>query len=166
MSGYTHAELIARSERLAKMEKDARLELLEAIGEKIEELAKEMRNCTITFADKDDKAFDRTMKTMMESKTISDNYKYLRLEIGLTKDTGDMGRVKNPIEASAKNQFSGKKSHEANARGDEQPPGAVAHKAKSSRKVDRGSKVGVLPGKRAGADGRDEKVQEATADPF
>jgi len=163
---YTIEELQKRSDRLEKMERDARLDLLEAFGEKITEISEQMRNTSIDFTDKDDKAFDRTMKTMVESKTISDNYKYLRLEIGITKESGDKERVTNPVEARASRQNVNRPAESGDGGGERQGAGKVPGVKTGAKTPDAGGKGrGIKSGaaKKAKGVGRDA---EDDGDPF
>jgi len=88
---------------------DPRGEMLMVLTEKMSQMAVQVKGTNIDFSDKDDKAFDRTMKTMLSFKELSETFKFLRNEIGIAQEKAGEGRgYKNPIEASAKRFSIGK----------------------------------------------------------
>ncbi len=90
-------------EWLERILKDPRAKLYQSIMKKIDEIADKMDGVEVTFDDKDDKSFDRVMKTIAESRDIFDNTKFLRNEIGIEKtETANTGRNTNPMEQTAK----------------------------------------------------------------
>ena len=90
-------------EWLEKLQDDPRADLLRSMIKKFQELSEQMDLATIDFTDKDDKAFDRVIKVMEKSRELSENFKFLRNDIGIerTKDEGSRG-YRNPMEQTAK----------------------------------------------------------------
>lgn len=90
-------------EWLEKLQDDPRADLLRSMIKKFQELSEQMDLATIDFTDKDDKAFDRVIKVMEKSRELSENFKFLRNDIGIerAKDEGSRG-YRNPMEQTAK----------------------------------------------------------------
>lgn len=90
-------------EWLEKLQDDPRADLLRSMIKKFGELSEQMDAASIDFTDKDDKAFDRIIKVMEKSRELSENFKFLRNDIGIerAKDEGSRG-YRNPMEQTAK----------------------------------------------------------------
>jgi hypothetical protein len=69
-----------------------------SLNKKLNQLSQAIDSATIEFSSKDDKSFERLMKSMVDSKLIAENMKWLRTEFALTGDEEkDKNSARRPL---------------------------------------------------------------------
>ena len=69
-----------------------------SLNKKLNQLSQAIDSATIEFNSKDDKSFERLMKSMVDSKLIAENMKWLRTEFALTGDEEkDKNSARRPL---------------------------------------------------------------------
>lgn len=76
--------------------------LYDSMRKKIKELADAIDDTVIDLNEASDKSFDRLVKAMTESKTIAENMKFFRDELGFNLDESVDSKSSSPIEIRAK----------------------------------------------------------------
>ena len=83
--------------------------LYDAMRKKIKELGQAIDDSAIDLTEASDKSFDRLIKAMVETKSIVENLKFLRQELGL--DFGkenEEKKIVNPMEIRAQKRANGR----------------------------------------------------------
>lgn len=95
---------------LEKIKDDNFFELYDALRNKLKDMAEEINNADIDLSESTDKSFDRLVKAMVESRSIVENIKFLKSELGLLNQDDKVNEKSfNPMEARAKSKMIGKK---------------------------------------------------------
>lgn len=101
--------VVAYINHLESLHNDNLYLLYDAMRKKIKELGEAIDDSSIDLTEASDKSFDRLVKAMVESKSIVENLKYLRQELGidLAKESEEK-KIINPMEVRAQKRTNGR----------------------------------------------------------